>query len=156
MKTLFKILVVMISLVGFTSCSDDDVEFIEPALEVNYANIEGVWKLAEWNGEPLTENVYLYVVFNRRDRRYEQYQKFDSMYARYITGSYLIDDKEDIGSIISGRYDYGMGNWNNSYVITNLYESGSMIWTAENDEDDVTKYIRCDKVPEDVIAEAKR
>lgn len=30
-----------------------------------------------------------------------------------------------------------------------------MIWTAKDDENDVNKYIRCDKVPEEIIAEAK-
>lgn len=156
MKTLFKILLLFIPLVGFIACDKDDIEPAEPALDVTYGNIEGTWKLAEWNGEPITDNTYLYVVFNRRDKTFEQYQKFDSMYARYITGSYQIDDKEDIGSIISGKYDFGMGKWNNAYIVTNLYESGSMMWTAEKDESDMSKYVRCDEVPAEVKAEAER
>ena len=41
------------------------------------------------------------------------------------------------------------------YIVTDLLESGSMIWTAKDNENDVNKYIRCEKVPENIIAEAK-
>lgn len=155
MKTISRLFLIIIVTVGLVACDKDDEIIIEPELEVTYANIEGTWKLAEWNGEPTNDNTYLYVVFNRRDRSYEQYQKFDSMYARYITGSYKIQDNEDGNSIISGKYDFGMGKWNNSYIVTNLYESGSMIWTVEKNEADVSKYIRCDEVPAEIIAQAK-
>ena len=30
-----------------------------------------------------------------------------------------------------------------------------MIWTAKDNESDVTKYVRCDKVPDEVVAEAR-
>ena len=40
-------------------------------------------------------------------------------------------------------------------VQTDLLESGSMTWTSKDDESDVNKYIRCEKVPEEIIAEAK-
>lgn len=83
------------------------------------------------------------------------YQKFDSMYARYITGNFSIEVDPYLGSIISGDYDFGNGDWNNKYIVTDLLKSGSMIWTAKDDETDVNKYIRCDKVPEEIIAEAK-
>ena len=55
----------------------------------------------------------------------------------------------------SGEYDFGNGEWNNKYIVTDLLESGSMIWTAKDNENDVNKYIRCEKVPENIIAEAK-
>ena len=53
------------------------------------------------------------------------------------------------------QYDFGNGEWNNKYIVTDLLESGSMIWTAKDNENDVNKYIRCEKVPENIIAEAK-
>ena len=82
------------------------------------------------------------------------YQKFDSMYARCITGEFLLEDDDEWGSIISGTYDYGMGEWNNSYIVTELLESGTMIWTVKGDETDISKYERCNKVPDDIKAEA--
>jgi len=48
-----------------------------------------------------------------------------------------------------------MGEWNNSYVITELLESGSMVWTVKGDESDVCRYERCNKVPDDVKSEAE-
>ena len=39
--------------------------------------------------------------------------------------------------------------------IRDRLESGSMIWTAKDDDNDVSKYARCEKVPESIIEEAK-
>ncbi len=143
-------------LCGFQSCSDDDKKIIEPSLEVNYANIAGTWMLAEWNnGEPVNTDTYCYIYFDRKERTFKMYQKFDSMYARCITGTYNIDKDKELGYIINGIYDYGMGEWNNSYIVTNLYASGTMVWTAKDDKENVCKYIRCDAIPQDIIDEAK-
>ena len=60
-----------------------------------------------------------------------------------------------LGYIISGEYDFGNGDWNNDYIVTDLLESGSMIWTAKDDDNDVSKYVRCEKVPASIIEEAK-
>ena len=40
-------------------------------------------------------------------------------------------------------------------IISYLLESGSMIWTAKDDDNDVSKYVRCEKVPASIIEEAK-
>ena len=117
--------------------------------------IDREMELAEWNGASLDEGTYCYVIFNRKEQTFEMYQKFDSMYARYITGSFSIENNPYLGYIISGVYDYGNGDWNNKYIVTDLLESGSMTWTSKDDESDVNKYIRCEKVPEEIIAEAK-
>ena len=42
-----------------------------------------------------------------------------------------------------------------NYIVTDLLESGSMIWTVKDDDSDVNKYVRCEKVPESIIEEAK-
>ena len=83
------------------------------------------------------------------------YQKFDSMYARYSTGDFSIKDDLYLGAVISGVYDFGNGSWNNEYIITDLLSSGPMIWTAKDNENDINKYVRCEKVPEEIVAEAK-
>lgn len=57
-------------------------------MPVTAANLNGTWQLSEWNGQALAEGTYCYITFNRRELTFEMYQKFDSMYARYITGSF--------------------------------------------------------------------
>lgn len=154
MKTLFNLMLLSMFLFCFASCSDDEMEEV-PALEVNYANLEGTWKLTEWNGQPIADGTYCYISLVRKDKTYKIYQKFDSMYARLITGTYFIEQDDYLGYIISGTYDYGMGDWNKSYIVTDLLQSGSMIWTVKDDDTDVSKYERCDKVPEEIIEEAE-
>ena len=135
MKNIFKLMALFAFLFCFSSCEDD--EPVIPTLEVTPANLEGTWKLAEWNGASLDEGTYCYVIFNRKEQTFEMYQKFDSMYARYITGSFSIENNPYLGYIISGVYDYGNGDWNNKYIVTDLLESGSMTWTSKDDESDV-------------------
>ena len=153
MKNIFKLTALAVFLCCLISCDDD--EPIIPTLEVTPANLNGTWELSEWNGTPLAEGTYCYITFNRKEQTFEMYQKFDSMYARYITGSFSIKNDPYLGAVISGEYDFGNGEWNNKYIVTDLLESGSMIWTAKDNENDVNKYIRCEKVPENIIAEAK-
>ena len=155
MKNIFKLMAMLALVCCLSSCSDDD-EPVVPTLYVTPANLNGTWQLAEWNGQPLAEGLYCYITFNRREQTFEMYQKFDSMYARYITGSFDIEEDPYLGSVISGEYDYWMGDWNSEYIVTDLLESGSMIWTAKDNESDVTKYVRCDKVPDEVVAVAFR
>ena len=82
------------------------------------------------------------------------YQKFDSMYPRRITGVFSIEKDKYGKYILSGKYDYGMGEWNNKYFVTELLE-GSMILTADSENAEISKYIRCNEIPEDVIEAAK-
>mgnify|MGYP001511974435 CR=1 FL=1 len=58
-------------------------------------------------------------------------------------------------ALISGEYDFGNGEWNNDYIVTDLLEAGSMIWTAKDDAGDVSKYVRCDEVPSKIVEEAR-
>ena len=106
-------------------------------------------------GEPLAEGTYCYIVFNRKDQTFEMYQKFDSMYGRHITGSFAIKNDPYQGYIISGSYDNGMGDWNQSYLVTRLLASGSMIWTAKDNVTDICRYKRCDEVPTEILKECK-
>lgn len=156
LKKLFTLLVIALFACGFAACSSDDEEPEEPALEVTPANLHGTWKLVEWNnGEQVPEGTYCYIVFNRKEQTFEMYQKFDSMYGRHITGSFAIKNDPYQGYIISGSYDYGMGDWNQSYLVTRLLASGSMIWTGKDDATDVCRYERCSEVPAEVIKESK-
>lgn len=154
MKNIFKLMVLFALLFCGSSCSDDE-ELTVARLEVTTANLNGVWQLAEWNGQPLAEDTYCYIKFNRKDQTFEMYQKFDSMYARYITGSFSIRKDPYLGAVIAGVYYYGNGDWNNEYIVTDLLESGSMVWTATEDKGDINKYVRCDRIPDEIIEEVK-
>lgn len=154
MKTLFRIMAFFLMLGSLSACSNDE-EPVIPTLEVTYANLDGTWKLVEWNGEAPSSGTYCYITFDRKTHTYKLYQKFDSMYARLITGSFEIENDIYLGYVLSGTYDYGQGNWNNEYIVTDLLETGSMIWTVNGNSNDVSKYERCDKVPDEVTEEAR-
>lgn len=154
-KVVFRTLVLSVLMLGVNACSDDNSEVPSPSLDVTPANIAGTWKLVEWNGNDIAQGTYCYIVFNRREKTFQMYQKFDSMYPRYITGKYSIDEDKNHGYIISGEYDYGNGLWNHSYIVTELYPSGTMTWTVKGNPSDVSRYERCENIPSEVIEETK-
>lgn len=152
---LFTLLAALLLTTGFVSCSSDDDEPKEQSLAVTPANLNGVWKMTAWNnGQPMPEGTYCYVVFHRRDNTMEMYDNLHSMYAVHTTGSFKVEQDPYLGYVVSGSYDYNLGDWNQSYIVTNLYASGSMIWTAKDDASDVCRYECCDAVPSDIIKEA--
>ena len=53
------------------------------------------------------------------------YQKFDSMYARFFSGTFEIEKDDDLGYIV------------------------------KDDMGDVSKYVRCDGVPSDIVEETE-
>lgn len=155
MKNAFKLMTFFALAFCCISCNNDDEKVEVHKLPVTAANLNGTWQLYEWNGEPMAEGTYCYITFNRKEQTFEIYQKFDSMYARHITGHFILENDPYLGYIISGEYDFGNGDWNNDYIVTDLLESGSMIWTVKDDCNDVSKYVRCEKVPASIITEAK-
>ena len=131
---LFTLLAALLLTTGFVSCSSDDDEPKEQSLAVTPANLNGAWKMTSWNnGQPMPEGTYCYVVFNRRDNTMDMYDNLNSMYAVHTTGSFKVEQDPYLGYVVSGSYDYNLGDWNQSYIVTNLYASGSMIWTAKDD-----------------------
>lgn len=152
---LFTLLAALFLTMGFVSCSSDDDEPHEQPLAVTPANLDGVWQLTEWNnGQPLADGTFCYVVFHRRDNTMEMYDNIGSMYAHHTTGYFSIKQDPYLGYIISGSYDNGIGDWNQSYIVTNLYQSGSMTWTSKDDASDVCRYQRVSEVPANVVKEA--
>ena len=149
MKRFLKTMAFMLVLTGVFACSPEE-DLTPQSLEVTPNNISGVWQLADVNGVALPAGVYCYMQFVRRDRTFTMYQKFDSMYPRRLTGSFEITKDEYKGYILSGKYDYGMGDWNNSYIVTNLFEE-SMVLTVDAENGDVCKYVRCNDVPADIV-----
>ncbi len=141
-------LLMALSMVLFTAC-DNEIDTTVPALEVKPYNLEGTWRLAEWNGAPLAEGTYVYIVIDR-DLTFDMYQNTNSMYAELLTGTYKLEEDWRVGFVISGTYDYGLGAWNHEYVISDLYRE-SMTWTAKDDAGEVQKFVRIDDVPEDIV-----
>lgn len=158
MKRFFKIFTIAVLLSGAalfnSSCSKDNKLKIE-TIAVNYVTINGIWKLDSWCGKPLPANTYCYIEFDRTEKSFKMYQNMDSMYARYITGKFSIVVDPHRGTIIMGEYDYNNGEWNNDYIITDMLETGSMIWTACNDSSDYSHYIRVSEIPAEILAETE-
>lgn len=158
MKHIIKLFVLLVALLPaavFESCSSDDDEPQEQSLAVTPANLEGVWQMTEWNnGQPMPEGTYCYIIFHRRDNTMEMYDNLNSMYAVHTTGSFSIKQDPYLGYIVSGSYDNGVGDWNQSYIVSNLYQSGSMVWTAKDDASDVCRYVRVNEVPAAIVKEA--
>ena len=151
---LFTLLAALLLTTGFVSCSSDDDEPQEQSLPVTPANLDGVWQMTEWNGQPMAEGTYCYVVFHRRDNTMEMYDNLNSMYAHYTSGTFYVKQDAYLGYVINGTYDNGVGDWNQSYIVSQLYQStGTMVWTAKDDATDVFRYTRVSEVPAEIKKE---
>lgn len=137
----------MMLAIALISCNDDE-EYVEPILDVTPNNIAGEWCLESWNDAPLAEGSYVYISFERADRTYTLYQNVDSAPARTLTGRYYITTDMELGAVIRGDYDFGVGEWTHRYVVKDL-TAKSMTWIAKDNPDDVSVYVRCE-IPEQV------
>ena len=52
MNVFFKMLLCTMLLATFVACNDDD-DVKDAILEVNYKNLNGTWRLSEWNGKEM-------------------------------------------------------------------------------------------------------
>lgn len=147
MRNLLKGAFYMMLAIVLISCSDDE-EYVEPILDVTPNNIAGEWCLESWNDAPLAEGSYVYISFERADRTYTLYQNVDSAPARTLTGRYYITTDMELGAVIRGDYDFGVGEWAHRYVVKDL-TAKSMTWIAKDNPDDVSVYVRCE-IPEQV------
>lgn len=160
MKNIFVYLMLAMTF-ALSACSDDDEMAVSPYLPVTYANIAGTWQLTEWNGEELGEGRYCYLVINRKanddgNRTLEIYMNIDSDKSHHITSIYELKDDDEMDeepttAIISGMYDHSAGFWNNSYLV-NQVDATRMVWTVTDDAEDVSVYVRCESIPEDILA----
>ena len=143
MKKLLKgAFLALIAVVAMTACSDED-PYQDPAMDVTPNNIAGTWRLASWSGGELAEGSYVFIDFVRADRTYTLYQNIDSPQLRILTGSYYIETDAELGAVIRGSYDYGNGEWTHRYIVSDL-TADRMVWTAKNDANDVSVYVRAE------------
>lgn len=154
-RPIIKSMVMAVALV-FCACTDDNEPAPPATLPVNYANISGIWRLAEWNGEQMDDTRYLYMTIGRKAddqtgrRPLDIFQNIDSNKSRHLTSTYELILDEDLGIIIKGLYDHSSGFWNRDYIISGL-SGDRMTWTVTDDSSDVSKYVRCDAIPEDIL-----
>lgn len=149
MKNLLKFAALLFAAAILWAC-EDDKEQVAPGLEVTANNIAGTWQLAAWKGAPLAEGSYVYIEFVRKDRTFTMYQNIDSFGPRKVEGEFAIYEDPDLGAVIRGMYNYGVGDWNQRYIISDLTKT-SMVWTVTTDPEDVTRYERCDGIPEEIL-----
>lgn len=156
MKNFLKVTAILFAVLCFGACSNESDEFTPESLEVTPNNIAGYWMLYEYNGMEIPEGVFYYVEYVRRDKKFVVYQNFDTMYPSSRTGVYSIEKDKYGKAILSGKYDYSMGegDWNNKYFVTELLEN-SMTLKADSENADVSKYIRCNEIPAEILEAVK-
>lgn len=147
MKKIFKFALLSLLLALCGACDDDTKA--EAWLDVNVNNVAGTWQLAEWNGAPLPVGSYVYLKLIRRDCLFEMTQNVDSFQKRELTGRFGIANDEERGAMIRGLYDHGAGDWKHAYLISEL-SADRMVWTALDDPDDISVYVRIESIPEDL------
>lgn len=144
----FKMVFATLVLATFVACSEDSEPQVE-VMDVTRSNIAGTWMLESWNGAPLADGSYVYITFERADRTFTMWQNIDSFGPRKLTGLFWIDIDEELGAIIRGNYDHGVGEWTHRYVVSDLTAT-SMIWRAKDNMDDVSIYVRCE-LPDEFV-----
>ena len=82
----------------------------------------------------------------RRDTEFTLYYNLETFSPYVRTGIYSVDEET---GVISGRYDHYAGDWTHSYTVSELTRD-RMVWTAVDDPQDVSVYVRVDSVPEDI------
>ena len=141
----FKLLLLMASALLMFSCEkpiNNDPPLPEP--EVTLRTIAGAWQLTEWNGKALQEGTYLYIELDK-NQRFEMWDNLGSMYTEHKTGSFAISKDDDERTIITGQYDNGVGDWNNSYVAYFMANGDYMAWTTDTEN---MLFKRIDAIPE--------
>lgn len=135
-----------LALLALCSCSDEPVAPEVTYLPVTASNISGTWQLSEQSGAPLAGDAYVYLDIVRRDTEFTIYTNTGTMTTDVMTGIYHINEET---GVISGRYDHYVGDWTHSYAISEL-TSDRMVWTAVDDPEDISVYVRVDSVPDEI------
>ena len=141
----FKLLLLMASALLMFSCEKPiNNDPPQPEAEVTLRTIAGAWQLTEWNGKALQEGTYLYIELDK-NQRFEMWDNLGSMYTEHKTGSFAISKDENERTIITGQYDNGVGDWNNSYVAYFMANGDHMAWTTDTEN---MLFKRIDTIPE--------
>jgi hypothetical protein len=133
MKHLQQLLLITLGALLVIGCQHPEPEpQPEPQPEVSYKNMEGTWRLEEWNGDKLTEGAFLFVEFDQQ-QRFTMWDNLGSMYTQERTGSYTISQNSDNKYILTGTYDYGVGDWAHSYKVEMQRDGEDMLWSTDTE-----------------------
>ena len=119
----------------------------QPTIAVTYSLLNGAWELVAWDGAPLAEGTYLYVEFDRTEHRYTMWDNLNSMYATDTSGTFTITEEEDGSYILSGTYDYGVGDWHAEYRVELSNGGDRMQWWSKS-TNEVMDFVRIAEIPE--------
>ena len=148
MKNLIRTIFAALALIFVASCSEKTVEE-EQYLDLVPYNIDGIWMLSEWNGSPLAEGTFAYIVFERNNTRFTTYTNIETFVTVVETGTFGIYEDENA---IWGYYEYDNERWwEHKYIVSEL-TSSRMVWTAEDDPSEVRVYVRVDSLPDSVLS----
>lgn len=112
-----------------TGCDKPDVNReTEQTKAVTYYTIDGAWELTELNDMALEAGTQLYISFDRKEHRFELWDNFDSMYFTKEAGEFIIEQDEYERYILSGWYDYGVGDWTQDYIVNMTILGDYMQW----------------------------
>ena len=141
-------LAIMASALLVSSCDNDNLqnEAKEHNRAVTYYTIDGVWQLAEWNDAPLAEGTCLYLKLDRKEHRFEMWDNLNSMYTIMRSGSFLLSIDDMHQDIISGWYDYGIGDWASDYAVELNNEGDKMLWRAVDSREKML-FVEIDELP---------
>ena len=141
-----KLLLFMASALLLLSCEkpvNNDLPL--PEAEVTLRTIAGAWQLEVWNGEKLAGDTFLYIELDGKNQRFEMWDNLGARYTQHKTGSFGLSKDEDDNVIITGQYDNGVGDRNNSYEAYFMQRGDYMAWTT--DEENMT-FKRINEIPE--------
>ena len=159
MKHISKLTILLLAL-PLVSCTKETNDAALEETVINYASVAGTWQLTEWCGEMIGDGRYCYLVIERAadeetgNRTLTIYQNIDSSKSRCITSSYTLSEDEKGLVHMDGSYDFSGGIWNGSYLISSL-TSEQMILLLDADRSDISVYVRCDAVPDGIVAGVK-
>lgn len=149
MKNLLKIFLIAAFAVAAASCSKTEEDVVY--LQLTPFNIDGIWQLSEWNGEPLADGSYAYIEFDRRDMQFTSYSNIETSSPVIEPGTFGIYQEENA---IWGYYEYDNQRWwTHKYVVSEL-TSDRMVWTAQDDPSEVRVYVRIDALPDGIAPDS--
>lgn len=118
----FTFLAFIVLLTTLLSCekpvpTDDNTP---PEIEFSNKDLNAHWQLTHLNGQEVFEDTMLYIFFDVDEHRYEMWDNIGSMYMHQTTGSYSLTTEDDDTYTLSGTYDNGAGDWNETYRVVML------------------------------------
>ncbi len=161
MRRIVNILIIIA--LAMASCDDKHTGYGGDEDVVVYAHVAGVWQLTHMENLPLDEDIYAYMVMERRAmeqsgepnqvgwRAYQLYTNLESAYPRVSTGLYMLKTDDYDRVFIEGLWDNEFGYyWHSDYYYLSI-DGDTMRWTDVNNPANNRIYIRVESVPDEIM-----